>query len=93
MPQVSCITRFNTDAYSTWRSAFRECVKLTLNEDVESKQRLDTWLNTRGDEEFTAEAVSGALAGNLFAEANKDNLAELDKINDFTWLREQYDRT
>ena len=56
-------------------------------------QRLDTWLNTWGDEEFTAEAVSGALAGNLFAEANKDNLAELDKINDFTWLREQYDRT
>ena len=93
MPQVSCVTRFNTDAYSTWRSAFRECVKLTLNEDAESKQRLDTWLNTRGDEEFTAEAVNGALAGNLFAEANKDNLAELDKINDFNWLREQYDRS
>ena len=27
MPEVSCITRFNTDAFSTWRSAFRECVK------------------------------------------------------------------
>ena len=93
MPQVSCITRFNTDAFSTWRSAFRECVKLTLNDDAESKQRLNTWINTRGTEEFTAEAVSGALAGNLFAEANKDNLAELDKINDFNWLREQYDRS
>ena len=93
MPQVSCITRFNTDAFSTWRSAFRECVKLTLNDDAESKQRLETWLNTRGEEEFTAEAVSGALAGNQFALANKDSLAELDKINDFNWLREQYDRS
>jgi hypothetical protein len=92
MPQISCITKFNTDAFSTWRSAFRECVKLTLNDDAESKQRLDSWINTRGEEEFTAEAVNGALAGNQFAEANKDNLAKLDKINDFTWLREQYDR-
>ena len=40
MPQLSCVTRFNTDPFSTWRSAFRECVKLTLNEDEESKQRL-----------------------------------------------------
>ncbi len=93
MPQISCITKFNTDAFSTWRSAFRECVKLTLNDDAESKQRLDSWINTRGEEEFTAEAVNGALAGNQFAEANKDNLAKLDKINDFTWLREQYDRS
>jgi hypothetical protein len=91
MPQVSCITRFNTDAFSTWRSAFRECVKLTLNDDAESNQRLETWLNTRGEEEFTAEAVSGALAGNTFALKNKDNLTELDKINDFEWLNEQYE--
>ena len=90
MPQLSCITRFNTDAFSTWRSAFRECVKLTLNGDAESKQRLDTWINTRGDEVFTAEAVNGALAGNQFAEANKDNLAKLDKINDFDWLQEKF---
>ena len=90
MPQVSCITRFNTDAFSTWRSAFRECVKLTLNDDAESKQRLDTWINTRGEEEFTAEAVNGALEGNTFAQANKNNLAELDKINDFKWLEEKW---
>ena len=90
MPQVSCITRFNTDAFSTWRSAFRECVKLTLNDDAESKQRLETWLNTRGEEEFTAEAVSGALEGNTFAKANKNNLADLDKINDYKWLENKW---
>ena len=90
MPQVSCITKFNTDAFSTWRSAFRECVKLTLNSDEESKQRLDAWLNTGGDADFVEEAKKGALEGNLFAKSNKDNLTELNKINDYTWLEEQW---
>ena len=91
MPEVSCVTKFNTDAFSTWRSAFRECVKLTLNGDAESQERLNTWLNTRGDEDFTAEAVRGALEGNQFALANKDNLEQLSKINDYTWLGVKYE--
>jgi len=93
MPQVSCTTKFKTDAFSTWRSAFRECVKLTLNNDEESKQRLDAWLNTQGDEPFTTEAVKGSIEGNKFAIANKDNLKELDKINDYGWLNEQYNKS
>jgi len=93
MPQVSCTTKFNTDAFSTWRSAFRECVKLTLNNDEESKQRLDAWLNTQGDEPFTAEAVRGSHEGNKFALANKDNLKELNNINDYSWLNEQYNKS
>ena len=93
MPQVSCVTKFNTDPFSTWRSAFRECVKLTLNEDTESQERLNTWLNTRGEEKFTAEAVRGALEGNTFAKENKNNLAELNKINDYEWLNERYNKT
>ena len=90
MPQVSCTTKFNTDAFSTWRSAFRECVKLTLNEDSESSQRLEAWLNTGGDADFSEEAQKGALEGNRFALANKGNLTELDKINNYEWLREQW---
>ena len=93
MPQVSCITKFNTDGFSAWRSAFRECVKLTLNDDAESKERLDTWLQTQGDEPFTDEAVKGSVEGNEFAKANKDNLKELNKINNYGWLNEQYNRS
>ena len=93
MPQVSCVTRFNTDPFSTWRSAFRECVKLTLNEDEESKQRLQTWLNTKGEGNFTRSAVRGALEGNRFALANKNNISELNKINDYEWLNGQYNKT
>lgn len=31
MPQESNITAFNTDPFNTWKSAFRECVKLSSN--------------------------------------------------------------
>ena len=93
LPETSCITKFNTDAFSTWRSAFRECVKLTINNDEESRQRLDAWINTKGTEEFTDEAVKGATEGNQFALANKDNLEQLNKINDFDWLEEYYDKS
>ncbi len=93
MPEVSNVTAFNTDEYSTWRSAFRECVKLTINNDEESRQRLDAWINTRGTEEFTDEAVKGATEGNQFALKNKDNLEQLNKINDFDWLEEYYDKS
>ncbi|MBM38512.1 MAG: hypothetical protein CMO97_05505 [Woeseia sp.] len=92
MPQISCVTKFNTDAFSTWRSAFRECVKLTLNDDAESQERLNTWLNTRGEEDFTAEAVKGALEGNQFAKANKNSLEELNKINDYEWLEQKWNQ-
>jgi hypothetical protein len=90
MPEVSCITRFNTDAFSTGRSAFRECVKLTLNDDEESKQRLEAWMNTKGNADFTEEAKQGALEGNTFAKENKNNLAELDNINDYKWLENKW---
>ena len=93
LPEISCITKFNTDAFSTWRSAFRECVKLTINDDEESRQRLDTWINTRGDEEFTAEAVKGALEGKQFALENKNNAEQLNNINDFDWLEELWKKS
>ena len=93
MPQISCITKFNTDPFSTWRSAFRECVKLTINDDEESKERLQAWLNIDKDGKFTAEAIKGALEGNTFAKQNKNNLEELDKINDYEWLNEQFNKS
>ena len=36
IPEVSNITKFNTDPFSTWRSAFRECAKLSSKIDRKS---------------------------------------------------------
>ena len=93
MPEISCTTRFNTDAYSTWRSAFRECVKLTLSNDADSEKRLQSWLHPIPDADFRHDAKRGAEEGKAFALANKDNLEQLNNINDYKWLNEQYNKS
>lgn len=90
MPEISCTTRFNTDAFSTWRSAFRECVKLALKEDTESEVRLQSWLFPLPGVEFRAEAKAGAAAGKTYALENANKPMRLAKINDYEWLEEQY---
>jgi len=90
MPQVSCVTNFNVDAYSTWRSAFRECVKLTLSDDPDALRRLSSWLHPQPDAQFVAEAEAGAKAGNKFALKNRDDSAVLNSINDYTWLETEW---
>ena len=90
MPEVACVTRFNTDAYSTWRSAFRECVKLATSTDADAQQRLGAWLNaTEGD--YCDNAVAGANAGNDYAGRNRGNTVALELINDYAWLKEYYE--
>ena len=96
MPEVSCVTAFNTDALSTWRGAFRECVKLaskTIQGQVneETEQRLTTWCTVGADQEFGKYAIHGAQVGKHFGETHKDDKEMLYKINDFEWLKEQYD--
>lgn len=90
MPEISCITRFNTDAFSTWRSAFRECVKLTLSNDPDSETRLNSWLNPQVYADFVEDAIKGAEQGKEFALTNNNNPSELNKINDYDWLEEQW---
>lgn len=92
MPEVSCVTRFNTDAYSTWRSAFRECVKLALKDDAESIERLEGWLNPVADADFAVEAKQGAEEGRAYALANRNDVEALARINDYEWLRNRYNQ-
>lgn len=83
MEEVSNITAFNTDPFTTWRSAFRECCKLAIINNEESNARLDIWC-TVGDEN----AIKGALAGKEYGQKNASNKEALNKINDFTWLQD-----
>jgi hypothetical protein len=98
MPEVSNITAFNTDPFSTWRSAFRECVKLSskvidgqVNEETQA--RLYFWCKLNTGIEFGSEAYQGAVSGTKYGEENKNNLEALKKINDFDWLNDEYRRT
>jgi hypothetical protein len=90
MPQIACITRFNTDAFSTWRSAFRESVKLRLSEDSDAQHRLHSWLNPVSHSEHSSEAKLGAQQGVQFADAHKHSVSQLNMINDYDWLQSQW---
>ena len=95
MKQVSNVTAFNTDKFSTWRSAFRECCKLASKtidrqNNEETENRLHLW-QTYGEERTYGEwAIKGARAGATYGSINQDNLEALKKINNFQWLTEQF---
>jgi len=96
MEQVSNITAFNTDPFSTWKSAFRECCKLgsrTIKgqNDDETDMRLSRWCSTYGRErDFGDYAIQGARAGRKYGVENSTNVEALKKINDFEWLQERF---
>jgi hypothetical protein len=93
--RVSNITKFNTDPFSTWRSAFRECVKLASKtidgqRDEETDFRLNVWCTRGKDKEFGDYCIAGANAGKQYGIDNVGNIEALRKINDFDWLKEQF---
>ena len=94
--QVSNITRYNTDPLSTWRSAFRECVKLASKiipgqQDWETENRLDKWVNFPSSAEYSEYSKGGASAGQWYGTTYKDDIDALRKINDYDWLAEQFE--
>jgi len=96
--EMSVLTGFNTDPFETWKSAFRECCKLSSKvidrqQDKETDDRLFTWTNVGADRKFGSYAIAGAKAGKKYGEQNKGNIEALRKINDFDWLKEQFDAT
>jgi hypothetical protein len=97
VPSISNITAFNVDEFSTWKSAFRECCKLASKvidrqKVEETNQRLHIWTTVGEDKPFGEWAIAGAKAGKQYGENNKDNVEALKQINDFSWLREYYEK-
>jgi hypothetical protein len=71
--------------WMAWRTAFRECVKLCGQTDVESKYRLDKWLN-RGALEHGEWSIHGAEDAVEYYDAVNGDMAELRKSYDWAWL-------
>jgi len=95
IPEISNITRFNTDPFSAWRSGFRECAKLASktihnNVDKETEERLYAWCNLGLDREFGDFAIEGAKAGAEFGYAHKNQPDILGLINDYKWLEKKF---
>jgi len=95
VPTVSNITAFNTDPFSAWRSAFRECAKLASklipNQDnTESEERLHIWCSVGQDREYGDFAIMGANEGLEFGMMYKNQPEMLRLINNFEWLAERF---
>jgi hypothetical protein len=97
MPTVSNITSFNTDPFNTWKSAFRECVKLSSKTidgqvDNETQERLDIWCSVGEDNLFGNYAIGGARYGREFGERFQNDKNMLSKINDWQWLNDEFNK-
>ena len=95
MPVVSNYTDFAVDEFTAWRSAFRECCKLSSKvidrqKSGETDERLETWC-THAEGKFADVVLQGAKAGVEYGTANKFNKDNLAKINDFDWLLTQFE--
>jgi hypothetical protein len=93
MPNIANITAFNTGAFETWKSAFRECAKLSSKvidrqKEDETNERLKIWTTVGHDRPFGEHAIRGARAGMQYGLSNG---TDLRLINDFDWLKEQFD--
>jgi hypothetical protein len=84
VPIISGVANYHYDAWTCWRTAFRECIKLQNNTDVESQYRLRQWL-TRDN---TAEQWSrkGAEDAVEYYNSVDGDFAELRKSYDWAWL-------
>ena len=90
--EISNIAAFNVDEFSTWRSAFRECAKLSSKTikgqvDDETNERLRIWTTVGKDKPFGEYCINGARAGMEFGLSNS---SDLNLINNFDWLKEQF---
>jgi len=85
----SGIAMYNTDAFSTWRTSFREAIKLRADDSQASKDRLDAWLNI-GEGDYAQYSCEGAQHAVEYYESVNGELDKLRLSYDWPWLKEYF---
>jgi hypothetical protein len=80
---------YNTDEWSTWRTAFREAIKLRADTSQASKERLDAWLNI-GTGNFAEYSIKGAKDAVQYYEEVDGDLSKLRLSYDWPWLQKRF---
>ena len=93
VPICASISRFNTDPWVTWRSAFREVLKLQREvdqgADVEIQYRLNIWL-TVAHGENAQWCLQGATDAQHYYQSIKGDYDGLKLSFDWAWLQDYY---
>ena len=96
VPLLSGVARFNQDPWTTWRTAFREVVKLkyfmATQTTIETEYRLDTWL-TVANGDFAEWCLRGAADAVKYYNDVNGNIDKLMCSFEWTWLRERFNQT
>ena len=90
LPELASTHCIGKSPYVAWRTGFREAVKLTLQDDLDSQERLQIWMTKGLSKSNGGYAVLGAKAGNKYALSNSSNKLKIAKINDYAWLHSQF---
>ena len=85
----SGVAKYNTDEFSTWRTSFREAIKLRLDDSSDSKQRLKTW-STVGVGDYAQYSIQGAQHAVEYYESVNGELDKLRLSYDWPWLQEYF---
>ena len=93
VPRVSAVAHYNTTPELTWRTAFREVLKLSNDVEktgsVESTYRMDTWLTVADGDHAEFSLLGAADAVDYYNKVNGD-YTELMRSYEWSWLREYY---
>jgi hypothetical protein len=84
VPILSGTAWYTDSPWMAWRTAFRECLKLKGNTDVESGFRLYRWLES--DDSDGTWSMKGAQDAVEYYDAVNGDMAELRKSYDWAWL-------
>lgn len=89
IPVLSGIAHFNQDAWTTWRTAFREVLKLIHSEitqpTIETSARLKTWL-TVANGEYADMCLAGGADALEYYKSTNGNHSELMKSFEWEFL-------
>jgi hypothetical protein len=89
VPLISGTAMYNTDEFSTWRTAFREVIKLKMDNTDIAKDRLDAWLNkAQGD--FAQYSIKGAIDAEEYFDEVDGDFDMLKLSYEWDWLREKF---
>ena len=86
----SGIGMYNSSEWDTWRTAFRECIKLKSSRTMENKERLDVWLNVSTGE-FSEYSIQGAKDAVEYYYEVEGEFEKLRLSYDWPWLRTYYE--
>jgi hypothetical protein len=93
VPVLSAVAHYNTTPELTWRTAFREVIKLKDDVEktgsVESGYRLETWL-TVADGDYSEFSILGARDAVDYYNKVNGNYTELMRSFEWAWLKDYY---